>query len=493
MLAEEFGEIENALRGAFLSYSDLEQMLFRGLGEHLRHHVPENVNLTDAIFHLVQWADTRGRANDLIEAAYRDRSLNPLLRKLYQSRGGVLDAPAPTPTSSFLPVPPSDRLILVETPSGAVIWSGPVSPDDAYRLWTAQLPARRVVIDLEWDEDEPLCRALQRLLCHHRPGDIAIEVRGNLSWMTALSSCMRDRLPTEGDHRACADWNNVAVGAEHAELPTAGEEHERTALADRLDASLDRWSLQTLHQDILAALNGLGYSGAFANLERGLAKDMKQVWTSWHHLLNRNPPLCRRFFEMLLSLRDGPSSDWSRFGVGPATIRNCMVPGTLFALAVTSCHAELPLVPHAGLPGNLAFEALRGHACGADRAGGQVLEDGIADTQEFPWQSHLILLAKYQQPPSMILELCRSLASAPALDGDGALSLRDDGLSQPVLVTFDQGFRNALRQGRLALSEHLAIVMAALARRQRSQLDLDPGHGLSLNLAAEPAKDGLDA
>ena len=489
MLAEEFAEIEYALQRAFASYGDLEQMLLRRLGENLRHHVPENVNLTDAIFQLVRWADTRGRTYDLIEAAYRDRPQNLLLQKLYQSRGGVLDAPAPTSTSACLPVPPSDRLILVETPSGSVIWNGPFSPDDANRLWTAQLPARRVVIDLEWDEDEPLCRALQRLLCHHRPGDIAIEVRGNLSWMTALSSCMRDRLPTEGDHRACADWNNVVAGAEHSGLPTDGEEHERTALADRLDASLDRWSLETLHQGILAALSGLGYSGPFANLERGLAKDMKQVWTSWHHVLIRDPSLCRRFFEMLLSLHDGPSSDWSRFGVGPTAIRNCMVPGTLFALAVTACHAELPLAPHAGLPGNLAFEALRGHACGADRAGGQVLEDGIANVQEFPWQSHLILLAKYEQSPSVIWELCRSLASAPSMNGGGALSLRDDGLSQPVLVTFDRGFRNALRKGRPVLSEYLASVTTTLARRQHSQLDLGSG----LNPAAEPAKDGLDA
>lgn len=489
MMAEEFAEIQDALLKAFTGYDDLERMLLNEMGEHLGHHVSERANLTVAIFQLVQWADTHGRTNDLVGAAYRDRPLNLLLQKLHQSRGGVLNAPAPVPAPALVPVLASERLVLLETTSGAVIWNGPLSPDDAHRLWTAQLPARRVVIDLEWDEDEPLCRALQRLLCHHRPGDIAIEVRGNLSWMTALSSCMRDRLPTEGDHRACADWNNVAAGAEQAELPVGGEEHERIALADRLDASLDRWSLETLHQGILAALDGLGYSGAFANLERGLARDMKQVWTSWRRLLSQNPPLCRRFFEMLLSLHDGPSSDWSRFGVGPTAILGCMVPGTLFALAVRACHAELPLVPHAGSPGNLAFDTLRGHVCGADRAGGQELEDGIADTQEIPWRSQLILLAKYRQSPSVILELCRSLASSPAMDGDGALSLREDGLSQPVLVTFDQGFRKALQLGRPALSKHLATVMAALARRQRSQLDLGPG----LSPAVEQAKDGLNA
>ncbi|CAO3401293.1 ABC-three component system protein [Azospirillum palustre] len=486
MLAEEFAEIESALQGAFASYGDLEQMLLRRLGENLRHYVPENVNLTDAIFHLVRWAETRGRTYNLIEAAYRDRPLNLLLQKLYQSRGGVLDAPASAPTSAFLPVPPSDRLFLLETPSGDVIWSGPLSPDNAHRLWMPNPPARRVVIDLQYKKDEPLCRALQRLLCHHRPGDINIEVRGNMSWMKALSSCMLKHLPTEGNSSACTGWNNVAAGTEHVP-PADGGRHERTALADILDASLDRWSLETLHQDILAALNGLGYSGTFAGLEPGLAGDMEQVWENWHPLLNGDPSLCRRFFEMLLSLRDGPSSDWSRFGIGPTTIKNCMVPGTLFALAVTACHEELPLVPHAGLPGNLAFEALRGHACGADRAGGQVLEDGIANTQDFPWQSHLILLANYQQPPSMIFELCRSLASAPDLGGDSALSLRDDGLSQPVLVTFDRGFRNALPKGRPVLSEYLASVTAALARRQRSQLDLGPGS------VAEPAKDSLDA
>lgn len=485
---EEFVEIEGALRGAFTSYDDLEQMLFRGMGEKLRDHIPENVGLVTAIFKLVQWASDNGHVNELVGAAYRAHSQNLGLQNLHRSRGGVLDAPAPPP----VPAPATAPLVLSELPSRDVIWNGPLLPDDAHQFWMPNPPVRQVVIDLQYKKDEPLCRALQRLLCHHRPGDINIEVRGNMSWMNALSSCMVEHLPTEGNSSACTGWNEVTVGTGHA-IPAGGGRHGRAALADLLEASLDRWSLKTLHQDILAALNGQGYSGAFAGLHSGLATDMEQVWESWHPLLSQDPSLCRRFFEMLLSLHDGPSSDWGRFGVGPTTVRNCMVPGTLFALAVTACHAELPLVPHAGPPGNLAFDALRGHACGADRAGGQVLEDGIADAQKIPWQSHLILLAKYQQPPSVILELCKSLASAPCMNGGGALSLRDDGLSQPVLVTFDRGFRNALRKGRPELSDYLASVTAALAQRQRSQLDFGPGHGPGLNPAAEPAKDGLDA
>lgn len=481
---EEFLEIEDALRGAVTSYDDLEQMVFRGLGEKLRDHVPENVGLVTAIFKLVQWASDNGHVDNLVGAAYRANSQNQRLQNLYRSRGGVLDGPAPT----RIPVPATESLVLSELPSRDVIWNGPFLPNDAHQLWTPNPPVRQVVIDLQYKKDEPLCRALQRLLCHHRPGDINIEVRGNMSWMKALSSCMVEHLPTVGNSSACTGWNEVAAGKGHV-IPAGGEKHGRAALADLLEASLDRWCLEALHQEIDAALNGQGYSGTFAGLHSDLAADMEQVWESWHLLLSQNQPLCRRFFEMLLSLHDGPSSDWSRFGVGPTAIRNCMVPGTLFALAVTACHAELPLAPHAGLPGNLAFEALRGHACAADRAGGQVLEDGIANVQEFPWQSHLILLAKYEQSPSVIWELCRSLASAPSMNGGGALSLRDDGLSQPVLVTFDRGFRNALRKGRPVLSEYLASVTTTLARRQHSQLDLGSG----LNPAAEPAKDGLDA
>lgn len=442
MVREEV-ELRALLERDFNSQS-LQQLVRSSLGERLDHHVSLDRPFKDVVFETLMWAERTGRLPELAQAVRSS------------------------------PKAPADLLAIHGAGNGKVKWTGALRPQDAHALWNARPTVQRVILDLDWDEDDALCRTLQRLLCHHIPGAFTIEVRGNIGWMNGLRRCLTSRLPTDANHEVCSGWNDVqAAGSERKPLPADGTVYDSDALAEELETGLDAWCLTKLHDGVIAALDpGAGYTGTFADIEEALGKEMKAIWKRWFHILKDNPSSCRHFLATTVSLTDATEPDWARFGVGSASVRDCLTPAVLLALAFAACRGEDALQPNDAPPGNLAASAIRGHACGVLKAQGRRVDEEITSLVEPPWQSQFVLLANFPLPPEMLPWRSHTLAeaagpAAPLGIADCGPSLRNANLSHPVLVTGHPGIRKALREGRDALSAHLAAELTNLAARQR--------------------------
>jgi len=106
-------ELFDALCKAFPTADDLERMVSFGLQENL-HAIAGGTNdkITNLVFKLIQWAEARGRLDELIAAAYADNSTSPHLQSFYhkyavaeQESGGSMSAPTPDPPVPAHPAP----------------------------------------------------------------------------------------------------------------------------------------------------------------------------------------------------------------------------------------------------------------------------------------------------------------------------------------------------------------------------------------------------
>ncbi len=77
----QYKAVQTALLDAFPNHSDLRRMVRNELGEKLD-VIAGNDGLRNVVFQLVEWADSEGKLNDLIKAAYRDKPANQHLREL---------------------------------------------------------------------------------------------------------------------------------------------------------------------------------------------------------------------------------------------------------------------------------------------------------------------------------------------------------------------------------------------------------------------------
>lgn len=73
----------DALKSAFPSHSDLQQMLLLQMDVDLWDISSPADTLQTSIFNLVLWAEKIGKVNDLVEAAHRANSNNPALREFF--------------------------------------------------------------------------------------------------------------------------------------------------------------------------------------------------------------------------------------------------------------------------------------------------------------------------------------------------------------------------------------------------------------------------
>ncbi len=111
--AEKMRELYDALCKAFPTADDLEMMVSFGLQENL-HAIAGGTNdkITNLVFKLIQWAEARGRLDELIAAAWAENSTNPHLQSFYhkyalagQESGGSVAAPAPVSPTPAHPAP----------------------------------------------------------------------------------------------------------------------------------------------------------------------------------------------------------------------------------------------------------------------------------------------------------------------------------------------------------------------------------------------------
>lgn len=77
-------KLRQAIISAYRSEADLQIMVDDELEENLN-AIAGGGNLTQIVFSLIQWAESRGKLQQLILAAYETNSGNPDLKQFYQS------------------------------------------------------------------------------------------------------------------------------------------------------------------------------------------------------------------------------------------------------------------------------------------------------------------------------------------------------------------------------------------------------------------------
>lgn len=356
------------------------------------------------------------------------------------------------------------ELVIREGAAGCLEWIGPLQPSQASRLWTLPAVVDRVMVDLEWDEDSATNRALLRLLCHRPPNAFRIEVRGNDRWIAALDDCVNRHFPTACSAQARSGWND------HAHFDELEEPRpiicDGDAIARDIHASLDRHCLNRLNDEILRALGP-----APSHFHRALAEDMRRLWKAWWEIL-KDVAVASRFLTMLASFDDRETHRLASVGIGPDSVDRCMKRTTLLALAVACCLDDDALLPHANQPGNVASRTIQGHACGVVEVAGDPLDHILADLDRLPWLCRMVVLGNCNTPTDLLLRSGLSLdAVPPNSTGDGSWGGR--AVLPPALITYDRGLAAALRKGKQPLKDHLASLLADLARADRSEIDAD--------------------
>jgi Effector-associated domain 1 len=104
----ELKQLQAALVSAFPSQSELAQMVLFGMNENLN-TISQSTNLREMVFDLIQWAQAKGRTQELVRAALEANATNPELQQLAMGQGAVAP-PIPDPAQDTPAGSASSRL-----------------------------------------------------------------------------------------------------------------------------------------------------------------------------------------------------------------------------------------------------------------------------------------------------------------------------------------------------------------------------------------------
>ena len=82
---------------AAFNYDDLEMLVRHHLDVWLEHIIGPRHDLKVVVFHLIKWAELRGKVEDLLRGALAERLASPLLREIAKALLPSEPPPAPPP------------------------------------------------------------------------------------------------------------------------------------------------------------------------------------------------------------------------------------------------------------------------------------------------------------------------------------------------------------------------------------------------------------
>ncbi|MDR6772676.1 nucleoside phosphorylase [Azospirillum sp. BE72] len=365
------------------------------------------------------------------------------------------------------PVSPPPAVQIGEVGPGRFVWSGAVPLTEAGRLWSRPSSISVMRIGVPHGCSPALRHALLRLLCHAPEDAFDVEILDCSDWLTDYRRCLKEMLPS------CRDQAVFRRLRPPTTLPAAGSGEPLTAddLAQRIELVLDACTMRWLDEGVQGVLDGREpLHGCFVEVDPALAARLRTVWEAWKDGMNTQTR--RHFFEMLAAVHDAGGHPQAGIGIGQQTVRDCMVPATILALAVAECGDAImhptgdgPLKPHGAAPGNLASPTLRGHSSGAQRVKGKPIEHWIDTLTHLPWQCRIVMLGGLRSS-RQLTQLRQQLIGRVAPSG----RLTDSSLARPITLTFDEAFAQALAGGIHDVESHLRTVLHDLRDEQAKYL-----------------------
>jgi hypothetical protein len=357
--------------------------------------------------------------------------------------------------------PTQELSIQVELDGAVARWAGDVGPDTIAALWDGDNLNAKLYCPDSPDDLGALALAISRIVIHSSN----VSLHCNRSRWDALVS----------DHTKNSDMADDIPLPRLFAIGTIGTQYglqqvRPDLLTNRLHASMDRWVLSRLEQDVTTYLRTaedpsrtIGFE-----IESNLRIEMEVVWQRWDSLLSASSDRLSRFLRLVVCAQENRAINGGSAAiiVGPRRYKQ-ILKTTVAALAVACVWDEMS--PSDAVPGNLSQqksidELKSGFACAADRIDNKAVMEVCMG---YDWATDFVLL-----PLQMGSLLVEEFAQT-GLDrtGDGQPLMNEISIPARILISADQNFTAALRQGRSQLKA--LLLKKEVETYKRLKLDIE--------------------
>ncbi|RVJ73072.1 ABC-three component system protein [Sinorhizobium medicae] len=364
---------------------------------------------------------------------------------------------APPPLPAQAAVGPGISHIVLLSQANSISWSGDLAPTDVDMLWSGN-HGLSVYVDVPAADAGGLIAIFARLGCH--AASFNLHVRDAQGWRTSIASlCASRSLPGPDVGTSCVinDWNNPPAAMHRATLPITDLSH---IVSERLDLE----TLRQLHGSLYDVLGPPNVEMGWP-IEVNLKQQLWSRWLDWHHVLQAEPAMRRRFLLLLATEQDHDNiTPELLIRVGPRSLRPFLTKPTIFGLTFAVC-SEHAVSPIDVAPGNMAGGGLTGHACGVGWMDGRDVSAGYAARQA--WTTGVVLLAQLKEA----FRLAEGDVRFDHAPGDRA-KVGDVLIDQePLVIGADELFVMALEAGEQSMQQYLRSVFRWRATTNRASLE----------------------
>lgn len=344
--------------------------------------------------------------------------------------------------------------IRIDKTGSRVRWSSNLLPEDISRLWgkpdieRPEADPAEVVLSIGWRWDAKLAEAFARLAVHG--GTRALYVDDTWDWMrrmrTELPGCMG---------ADCGDWQPIVKG--HSDLPTSCTEKvaigDGPAFAETMHERMDGWVLERLDGLLWQVTGGDVDHLVDFELHPDFRLPMAKLWKTWKANLDADFKLRRHYLQATMATSASPPNGAPLIRLGPRTVKPCLLPATVFALAIASTKATHPVLHLRDIRVNLRHGTEDAHLLGLQLIERMRLHQKF---NEIDWPGGYALLAGTEASVDDLYRTNNSLSKRDP--GHAEVRIGDREESHVTFFTRDVGFCDALKDGPTRLDQYLRDV-----------------------------------
>lgn len=180
------------------------------------------------------------------------------------------------------------------------------------------------------------------------------------------------------------------------ESPRAAFDADNTTLAQSLSSAMDAWVIERMDATLALIFEG---DTSVLQIEIGTSfrTQMKATWKTWRRLVDDKNLLRHMIASTMISDEDSEQTGLLR--AGPRTLYACLLPATVFALALEVAMACQLAPSRATVPANFTLSQLDTHLVGLELIRGIQLSQ---KSREINWRTGIVLLTHERTPASAL-------------------------------------------------------------------------------------------
>lgn len=228
---------------------------------------------------------------------------------------------------------------------------------------------------------------------------------------------------------------------------------EPISLANELNEAMDVWVIERMDSSLALVFEG-DIQTLQIEIGRQFRDRMKTIWVKWRRITSDRRLLQHMITSIMTA--DEESEQTGLLRAGPVTLEGCLLPATVFALAIEvamECELSPRLSP---LPANFAFSEIDTHLVGLQLVRGLQLSQ-VA--REISWRTGIVLLAHERTPVSSLENWRRIGEPGPNSQVSNFSRASND---STAIITQDTEFLRLLRAEPEHLRQYLLAQLATV-------------------------------